>query len=68
MKAIGLVVIMLGLTMALEGQQFLITIFSLTRGGVIGERITIEGKLNERGIWLERRMKQTGAAKWQRGL
>ncbi|WP_280771259.1 DUF554 domain-containing protein [Salipaludibacillus daqingensis] len=57
MKAIGLAVIVLGFTMALEGQQFLLIIFSLAIGGVLGERWNIEGKLNEAGSWLERRMK-----------
>jgi len=58
MKAIGLAVIVLGFTMALEGQEFLLIIFSLAIGGVIGERWNIEGKLNEAGGWLERRMKK----------
>jgi uncharacterized membrane protein YqgA involved in biofilm formation len=56
MKAIGLAVIVLGFTMALEGQEFLLIIFSLAIGGVLGERWNIEGKLNEAGGWLERRM------------
>lgn len=58
MKAIGLAVIVLGFTMALEGQEFLLIIFSLAIGGVIGERWNIEGKLNEAGGWIERRMKK----------
>jgi uncharacterized membrane protein YqgA involved in biofilm formation len=68
MKAIGLAVLVLGLTMALEGQQFLITIFSLTLGGVIGERMNIEGRLNEIGNWIERRMKRTGGGKVAEGF
>ncbi|PYZ91789.1 hypothetical protein CR194_19425 [Salipaludibacillus keqinensis] len=58
MKAIGLAVIVLGITMALEGQQFLLVIISLALGGVLGERWNIEGKLNEVGSWIERKMKR----------
>ncbi|MBU9722309.1 MULTISPECIES: DUF554 domain-containing protein [Bacillaceae] len=58
MKAIGLAVIVLGFNMALQGEQFLFVIFSLALGGVLGERWNIEGKLNEVGQWLEKKMKK----------
>ncbi|ADI00796.1 DUF554 domain-containing protein [Salisediminibacterium selenitireducens] len=60
MKAIGLAVIVLGFTMALEGQQFLIVILSLAIGAVIGERFQLEGKLNHVGAMMENRMKKYG--------
>ncbi|UCZ53242.1 DUF554 domain-containing protein [Bacillus shivajii] len=55
-KGIGLAVIVLGLMMAMESHQFIIVILSLAFGGVLGERLNIEGKLNEVGNWLQRKM------------
>lgn len=60
MKAIGLAVLVLGFTMALEGQTFLIVILSLAIGAIIGERFQLEGKLNQIGQSMERRMKKHG--------
>ncbi|WP_416148054.1 DUF554 domain-containing protein [Salipaludibacillus sp. HK11] len=68
MKAIGLAVIVLGFTMALEGQEFLLIIFSLAIGGVLGERWNIEGKLNRAGNWLERKMKRQTEGKLAEGF
>ncbi|MCE7790983.1 DUF554 domain-containing protein [Salipaludibacillus sp. CUR1] len=68
MKAIGLAVVVLGFTMALEGQEFLLIIFSLALGGVLGERWNLEGKLNEIGNWLERRMKRKSGGKMAEGF
>lgn len=68
MKAIGLAVLVLGFTMALEGTEFLILIFSLALGGIIGERINIEGKLNELGSWIERKMKKNNDGKIAEGF
>ncbi|PYZ96249.1 hypothetical protein CR205_18015 [Alteribacter lacisalsi] len=58
MKAIGLAVVILGISMALEGQQFLLAIFSLAIGGILGEWMDIEGKLNQAGAVLERKLKR----------
>lgn len=60
MKAIGLAVLVLGFTMALEGQAFLIVILSLAIGAIIGERFQLEGKLNRLGDMMEKRMKKYG--------
>ncbi|RKL66026.1 hypothetical protein CR203_17150 [Salipaludibacillus neizhouensis] len=68
MKAIGLAVLVLGFTMTLEGTEFLILIFSLALGGIIGERMNIEGKLNELGSWLERKMKKSSDGKIAEGF
>ncbi|MGJ9385306.1 DUF554 domain-containing protein [Salipaludibacillus sp. CF4.18] len=68
MKAIGLAVLVLGFTMTLEGTEFLILIFSLALGGIIGERMNIEGKLNELGTWLERKMKKSSDGKIAEGF
>ncbi|ADU32547.1 DUF554 domain-containing protein [Evansella cellulosilytica] len=58
MKAIGLAVIILGVSMTLEGEQFLITILSLAFGAVLGEAWNIEGKLNRVGEIIEKKMKK----------
>lgn len=68
MKAIGLSVIVLGLTMAFEGEEFLLIIFSLAIGAVIGERLNLEGKLNEVGNIIERRMKKQGDSSLAEGF
>ncbi|PRO64353.1 DUF554 domain-containing protein [Alkalicoccus urumqiensis] len=60
MKAIGLAVLVLGFTMAVEGEEFLLVIFSLALGAILGERWNLEGKLNGVGSWLERRFKKEG--------
>jgi uncharacterized membrane protein YqgA involved in biofilm formation len=56
MSGIGLAVILLGIQMGLKGEQFLVVIFSLVLGGVLGELWKIEEKLNKLGQWLERKL------------
>ncbi|MFA9556252.1 DUF554 domain-containing protein [Evansella sp. AB-rgal1] len=68
MKAIGLAVVVLGFTMALKGEQFLVVIVSLALGGVLGERWNLEGKLNELGNWMEKKMKKNSEGKLAEGF
>ncbi|WP_078593338.1 DUF554 domain-containing protein [Evansella clarkii] len=68
MKAIGLAVIVLGVTMAMEGQYFLLVILSLAIGALLGERWNIEGKLNELGQLIERKMSKSGDSKITEGF
>ncbi|WP_100405873.1 DUF554 domain-containing protein [Bacillus solitudinis] len=56
MQAIGLAVVVLGVGMGLKSEQFLIVIGSLVIGAIIGEKIDLEGKLNQVGKWIEKRM------------
>lgn len=56
MYAIGLAVIVLGLQMGLKSENFLIVIVSLVFGTMIGESLELEDKLNDLGLWLERKM------------
>src|SRR4051794_16042901 len=56
MQAIGLAVIVLGLQMGLKSENFLIVIISLVFGSMIGEFLELESKLNNFGLWLERKM------------
>src|SRR3954454_23061523 len=56
MYAIGLAVLVLGLQMGLKSENFLIVIISLVFGTMIGEYLGLEDKLNDLGLWLERKM------------
>ncbi|WP_422124678.1 DUF554 domain-containing protein [Planococcus sp. X10-3] len=53
MYAIGLAVVVLGLQMGFESQNFVIVIISLVFGTVIGEWANLDGKLNHFGHWIE---------------
>lgn len=56
MHGIGLAVTVLGIQMGLKAHQFLIVIFSLVFGAVLGELWKVEDKLNQAGVWLERKV------------
>ena len=56
MQGIALVVIYLGMSMAFEGDEILITIFSMVLGGILGEAIGIEKRLNSLGDKLKARV------------
>lgn len=56
LQAIGLAVIILGLTMSFGTKNFLLLIFSMVLGSIIGEALKIETRLNQLGEWLERKM------------
>ncbi|MCA1032298.1 DUF554 domain-containing protein [Bacillus timonensis] len=56
MHAIGLAVILLGIQMGLKSDQFLIVIFSLVIGAVLGEWWKLEDKLNALGLWIENKV------------
>ncbi|MEH6991356.1 DUF554 domain-containing protein [Neobacillus drentensis] len=61
MYAIGLSVIVLGLQMGLKSENFLIVIISLVMGAVFGELMQLEEKLNQLGLWLERKVGSVGS-------
>lgn len=58
MQGIGLAVAVQGLSMALKTDNLLIMIVSLVVGGLLGEWLQLERRLEQAGQWLERR---TGA-------
>lgn len=64
MYAIGLAVVVLGLQMGFESQNFIVVIISLVLGAVIGEWMNLDSKLNDFGHWLEDVM---GAKKESKG-
>ncbi|WP_031406420.1 DUF554 domain-containing protein [Geobacillus vulcani] len=53
MGGIGLTVALLGIQMGMKSEQFLVVIFSLVFGGILGEWWNWEEKLNRLGQWLE---------------
>ncbi|MFV9510311.1 DUF554 domain-containing protein [Tepidibacillus sp. LV47] len=53
MQGIGLAVIIQGITMGLKTQNFLLVILSLVLGGIVGELLKIEDRLDRLGMWLE---------------
>lgn len=58
-QAIGLAVILIGLTGALKTQDILVIIFSLAIGSLVGEWLRIEARLNQLGNWLEKKCAQS---------
>ncbi|MEX2103701.1 MAG: DUF554 family protein, partial [Bacilli bacterium] len=60
MQGLGLAVLVLGVQMALVVNNILLIISSLVIGGIIGETLRIEFRLNQLGGWLESRMKSNG--------
>lgn len=56
----ALAVVVLGIEMGFKSHQFLYVIGSLAIGGIIGEVIDLDGKLNHLGLWLERKVGNRG--------
>jgi len=53
-QGLGLAIMLIGVSMALQTKNTLVVIASLVIGGVIGEWIDIELRLNQFGQWLEK--------------
>jgi uncharacterized protein len=68
MYAIGLSVMVLGLQMGLKSENFLIVILSLVIGAVFGEVLNLEGKLNDLGQWLEKKVGSNGKGSISEGF
>lgn len=56
MNGIGIAVVVLGIQMGLQSDNFLIVIISIVAGAVIGELFRLEDKLNQAGIWIENKV------------
>lgn len=54
MQGLGIAILVLGAMMAFKSENFLIVIISVAAGGVIGELLGIERRLEQLGQWLER--------------
>lgn len=60
MQALALAVVLLGIQMGLQTEQFLIVVGSLVTGAWAGERLRIEDGLESVGQWVEKRMGSSG--------
>jgi uncharacterized protein len=58
----ALAVMLIGLKMAWKDNNFIILLCSLVFGGVIGELIRIENRINGLGKWLEERFSRSGGS------
>jgi len=65
MKAIGLAVVLIGMTGAFETEDMILLIISLAIGSILGEFLQIEDSLDRLGGWIEGKMgkKEGGIAK-----
>lgn len=61
-QGVGLAVLLIGTSMALETKNPLIVIGSLVLGGILGEWIDIELRLQKFGLWLEHKFSNQGNA------
>ncbi|MGG3790636.1 DUF554 domain-containing protein [Geobacillus thermodenitrificans] len=68
MGGIGLAVALLGIQMGMKSEQFLIVIFSLVFGGILGELWNWEEKLNRLGQWLEKKVGGHGEGSIAKGF
>jgi uncharacterized membrane protein YqgA involved in biofilm formation len=59
LQVMGLFTALIGINMALQGQQLILVLVSLVVGTVIGEAVNIEGRLESFGRQLEKRLKVT---------
>jgi uncharacterized membrane protein YqgA involved in biofilm formation len=60
MQGISLAVFVLGIKMGMASDNFLLVIFSLVIGSILGEWWKLEEKLNSIGVWLEKRIGSKG--------
>lgn len=69
MQSIGLGVVLIGLQMAFQTKNVLITLISLVLGGIIGELLGLSEGLEKLGRWLENRLSGgTGTGDFSRGF
>ncbi|MDG5473878.1 DUF554 domain-containing protein [Jeotgalibacillus sp. ET6] len=68
MSAIGLAVVVLGLQMGFQSNNYLIVIISLVIGAIAGEWIALDEKLNAVGRWIEARVGSKGDTSISQGF
>ncbi len=59
LHVMSLFTFVVGMSMALQGQQLIVVLISLVLGAMVGEWVDIEGRLDRFGLWLERRLRLT---------
>lgn len=67
-QGIALTVLVIGLQMALKTNNILIVIISLVLGGVIGESIDIQARLNSLGNLLEKKLSSEGEGRFTKAF
>jgi uncharacterized membrane protein YqgA involved in biofilm formation len=55
MHGLGLLTTIIGIQLSLESEEILIVLASLLLGGIVGEWLRIESRINQLGRWLERK-------------
>ncbi len=60
-QGIGLFTLFLGITMASKTNEFLIMIFSIVIGSIIGELMNIDGAINKLSNWLKGKVRSNNA-------
>jgi len=58
MQGLGLAIAVLGLTMAFKSDRIILIVLSLVIGGMIGEVLRIEQRLEQLGDWLQRTLRK----------
>lgn len=61
MQGIALAVLVIGIQMGLRLQNLVVAIFSLILGGVVGEVVNLDGRLQKLGLWIEKRVAAAGS-------
>jgi len=59
LQVLGLFTLVVGLGMAIQGQELIMVLISLALGAGLGEWLDIEGRLDRFGSWLEKRLNLT---------
>lgn len=59
LQVLGLFTMVVGASMAIQGQEFIMVLISLVSGALLGEWINIEDRLERFGKWLENRLHVT---------
>lgn len=67
MKAIGIAILVIGMSMALKTEQIIVVLFSLAGGAIVGEWLRLEEKLNQLGQWIEHKLSKGKSKTEQKG-
>jgi uncharacterized membrane protein YqgA involved in biofilm formation len=59
LHVMGLFILLVGVRMALRGEELIMVLISLALGAMLGEWINIEDRLERFGLWLETRLRLT---------
>lgn len=59
LQVLGLFTLVVGVSMAIQGKEFIMILISLVAGAILGEWADVEGRLERFGGWLEKRFHVT---------